>query len=343
MASLRFPSLENGANRQICPIRFGGNQVVPYTLRLCLVAGFGLTAFMRVLIIGTGYVGLPLAAELARRGHDVSGLRRTASRVPALTAVGVKPLIANITQPAQLAKIQNDFDWVVNCVASGGGGAEDYRNVYLRGMRNVIEWLTPEEPSGSRPIIVYTSSTSVYGQNDGSLVDENSPAEPAAETGRVLLETERALLHAIQTRNVTGIILRLAAIYGPGRGYWFKQFLNGEARFDGKGARFLNMIHRDDVIGCVIAALENGTAGEIYNAVDDEPVTQFDFFSWLADSLRKPMPESVAENLETTRKRGITDKRVSNRKLKTRLGYSFKYPTFREGYAAAIQEFLSSP
>jgi nucleoside-diphosphate-sugar epimerase len=98
------------------------------------------------------------------------------------------------------------------------------------------------------------------------------------------------------------------------------------------------MIHRDDVIGCVIAALERGSNGEVYNATDDESVTQFEFFSWLATALGKPMPEAVAENTESSRKRGVTNKRISNQKLKTKLDYSFKYSTFREGYAAAIRD-----
>jgi nucleoside-diphosphate-sugar epimerase len=300
---------------------------------------------MRVLIIGTGYVGLPLAAELARRGHNVSGLRRDASQSPALIAAGVKPLIADITRPDQLAKIPNDFDWVVNCVASGGGGAEEYRRIYLEGMRNLVDWLIPNQRESGSPQskLVYTSSTSVYGQNDGSVVDEMSYTEPASETGRILLETERTLLTAAQTRNFSAIILRLAGIYGPDRGYWFKQFVNGESRMEGNGGRILNMIHRDDVIGCVIAALEYGTKGEIYNVVDDEPVSQSKFFSWLATSLKKPMPEATSENSEATRKRGITNKIISNRKLKTQLGYTFKYPTFREGCASAILKLLNSP
>ena len=293
---------------------------------------------MRVLIIGTGYVGLPLGAALARRGHEVSGLRRDASRAPALTAVGIQPMIGDITRPATLAKLPNDFDWVVNCVASGGGSVEDYRRVYLEGMRNVIEWLDSRRRDAGAPRVVYTSSTSVYGQNDGSVVDEKSPAEPASETGRVLVETENALLEAAQQKNLAPIILRVAGIYGPERGYWFRQFVNGEARLEGNGARFLNMIHRDDVIGCIIAALERGAAGEIYNAVDDEPVSQSDFFSWLATSLHRPMPQSLAEN--GARKRGATNKRISNRKLKAQLDYSFQYPSFREGYAAAIQDSL---
>jgi len=297
-----------------------------------------LTLFMRVLIIGTGYLGLPLGAELARRGHEVSGLRRDASGAPALAAAGMQPMIADITQAATLANLRSDFDWVVNCVASGGGGAEEYRRVYLEGMRNVVNWIATRRRDAGVPRLIYTSSTSVYGQNDGSVVDEKSPAEPASETGRVLVETESALLEAAQQRNFATIILRVAGIYGPERGYWFKQFLNGEARVEGTGARFLNMIHRDDVIGCITAALERGVAGEIYNAVDDEPVSQSDFFSWLAKSLRKPMPQTMPENAEALRKRGVTNKRISNRKLKARLGYSLKFPTFREGYGAAIQD-----
>jgi len=91
------------------------------------------------------------------------------------------------------------------------------------------------------------------------------------------------------------------------------------------------------VIGCIIAALERGRPGEIYNAVDDEPVTQRDFFAWLAAKLNRPMPPSAPEDAEMSRKRGVTNKRLSNRKLKAELGYAFRYPTFREGYGAEIK------
>ena len=297
---------------------------------------------MRVLILGAGYIGLPLAAELAGRGHDVSALRRDPSGAGAMRALGIKPLFADITQPGSLAGLPRTFDWVVNCVASGGGDLADYRATYLAGMRNVIEWLAPanapNRPDARIPRFVYTSSTSVYGQNDGSVVDEKSAAEPVVETGRVLVEAENELFAQSKKRNFLAIVLRVAGIYGPERGHWFRQFLKGDARLDGNGGRFLNMIHRDDVIGCIIAALGHGRAGEIYNAVDDEPVSQFDFFSWLAAALRKPMPESAPENLGATRKRGTTNKKVSNRKLKAELGYRFRYPTFREGYAAEIRD-----
>jgi nucleoside-diphosphate-sugar epimerase len=132
------------------------------------------------------------------------------------------------------------------------------------------------------------------------------------------------------------VIQRLAAIYGPGRGYWFKQYLKDEAQIEGAGARILNMIHRDDAARAIIAALKSGRPGEVYNVVDDEPVTQLHFFQWLSGPLGKELPPSVPEDPETVRKRGVTNKKVSNRRLKMELGCQFKYPTFRQGYTAEI-------
>ena len=304
---------------------------------------------MRVLIVGCGYVGLPLGAELVRQGHEVFGLRRSASAAIELKAAGIQPLAGDVTKPETLVELPRQFDWVVNCVAAGGS-AEHYRQTYLEGNRNLVSWLADSPPKK----FVYTSSTSVYGQNDGSIVTESSPAEPEADTAKVLVEAEKILLKAggsgtgvppvwtethgrdARATIFPAIILRVAGIYGPERGHWFKQFLNDEARIEGDGSRFLNMIHRDDVVGCIIAALKNGRAGEIYNAVDDEPVSQIDFFRWLAAALGKPLPPSVSADAGIVRKRGATSKRVSNHKLKLELGYHFQHPDFRSGYRAEL-------
>jgi nucleoside-diphosphate-sugar epimerase len=286
---------------------------------------------MRVLIVGCGYVGVPLGAELVRLGHEVFGLRRNPAAEGELTAVGIQPLTGDVTQPESLAKLPRDFDWVVSCVAAGGD-ADSYRQIYLQGTRNLIDWLAPHPPQK----FVYTSSTSVYGQNDGSPVKESSPAEPLAETSKILVETEKVLLDAAAQRKFPAVILRVAGIYGPERGHWFKQFLKDAAQIEGDGARFMNMIHRDDLVGCIIAALKSGRAGEIYNAADDEPVSLLHFFQWLAQAVDKPMPPVKQENSDDIRKRGVTNKRVSNRKLKMELGYRFKYPTFRQGYSAEL-------
>ena len=220
---------------------------------------------------------------------------------------------------------------MVNTVSSSKGGAEDYENVYLRGTKNIIDWIASSPPKK----YVHAGSSSVYAQNDGSMVKETSPAEPASETSRVLLSTEQVLLDAVKTSKFPAVLLRIAGIYGPGRGHLFLQYLHDEAIIDGQGERLLNMIHRDDVIGCIIAALKSGRAGEIYNAIDDEPVPQIHFFRWLSETLGKNMPPFGAA--PANRKRGVTSKKISNRKIKMEMGYQFRYPTFRQGYTAEIQ------
>ncbi len=288
---------------------------------------------MRVLIVGCGYVGLPLGTELVRQGHEVFGVRRSEAGNAGLMAAGIKPLVADIAKPADLARLPGPFDWVVNCVSSNKGGVEEYRQIYLQGSRNLIEWLAAAPPKK----FVYTSSTSVYGQTDGSQVKESSPAEPAAETAKVLVETEKVLLEAAQQRKFPAVILRVAGIYGPERGHLFLQYLKNEAKIPGKGERIINMIHRDDLVGVIIAALKNGRPGEIYNAVDDEPVALIHFFRWLSETLGKWMPPFATEEENAERKRAVTNKKVQNRRLKMELGYQFKYPNFRKGYTAEIQ------
>lgn len=284
---------------------------------------------MRVLIVGCGYVGLPLGAALALQGHEVYGMRRSDTGIKEMRAAGIQPVIGDITRPKTLATNPPSFDWVVNCVSAGSSDAAVYRFAYLEGMRHLLSWLGAHPPLR----LVYTSSTGVYGQTDGSWVTETSATQPEAETARVLLAAEQVLLDTSPNNQVPGVVLRVAGIYGPGRGYWLRQFLSGQARLEGRGERVLNMIHRDDVAGAVIAALQRGRPGQIYNAVDDQPVTQLELFQWLAEQLKQPVPASMAEPTGTGRARGLTSKRISNQKLKTELGFRFRYPTFREGFA----------
>ena len=267
---------------------------------------------MRVLILGAGYVGQPLAAELGSRGHKVCAVGRHSG--------------VDITKVTDLKKLGRDWDWVINTVSSSKGGLDDYIRVFLDGTRNIIEWLHGASTVGS----LYTSSTSVYAQADGSIVEETSPTEPKSETSKVLLEVEELL------GGLPAIILRLAGIYGPERGYLFQQYLAGKATITGDGSRYLNMIHRDDVVRAIIAGLEHGKLGEIYNVADDEPVTELEFFQWLSKTLNRPLPPFAPA--PASRKRGITNKRVSNRKLRKELGCELAYPNFRAGYTALISK-----
>ena len=275
---------------------------------------------MRVLVVGCGYVGQPLAEKLAKAGHEVFGL----SRKPPEFGGGIVPIACDITRRDELKGIPRAYDAVVNTASSSKGGAVEYRAVYFEGTRNLLAHLQFKK-------YIWTSSTSVYAQSDGSIVTEESPAEPISATSRILRETEELLLSGAGRS-----VLRLAGIYGPDRGHLFQQYLRGEARIHGEGLRWLNMIHREDAVGAIMAALETARAGEIYNVTDNEPVRERDFFVWLAQRLERELPPAVSEAELSGRKRGITSKRISNRRLREQLGYALVYPTFREGYNSEI-------
>lgn len=288
---------------------------------------------MRVLIAGCGYLGTATGALLVQAGHEVVGLRRSGDDFDELRRVGIVPVVGDVTVPSSLDSISGPFDAVVNTVSSSRGGADVYRAVYLEGTRHLIEWLR------NHPVrrFIHTSSTSVYAQTDGSTVDEESEAQPGTDTGVLLRETEELLLSAASL-GFPSVILRVAGIYGPERGHLFRQFLAGEARLTGEGHRWMNMVHRDDVATAILAALERGPSGRIYNCTDDEAVTQRDFLEWLTRELSRPMPPAAVEEAATRKKRGITHKRVSNQRLKNELGWKLQFPTFREGYAREIAQ-----
>ncbi len=298
--------------------------------------------FVRVLILGCGYVGLAVARRLVARGHDVFGLRRTHGTFDELRTSGVQPLTGDVTDPASLRGLPGDFPWVINTVSSAKGDAEVYRRVYLDGTRHVLTWL--QERQCQR--YVYTSSTSVYGQIDGLVVTENSPTEPNTATAKILVETERLLLETHLPLTFAAGIFRVAGIYGPGRGHLFQQYRRGEARISGDGSRLINMVHRDDLVAALAAFLETPDlpkTARLYNAVDDEAVTQLDFFRWLSRRLAGALPPYATEAENVARKRGLTQKRVSNARLRSELGWVPRFPTFREGYESLIWELESRP
>src|SRR5215204_672254 len=138
---------------------------------------------MRVLVVGCGYVGKPLAEALAAAGHEVVGVSRQAASF----AMPLRHIKCDISCHADVLRLPSEFDWVVNTVSSTKGGVEEYRAVYLEGTKHLLQHLKFKR-------YVFTSSTSVYGQNDGSVVTETSAADPVSPTSRVLRDAEQLLL-----------------------------------------------------------------------------------------------------------------------------------------------------
>jgi len=275
----------------------------------------------RILIAGCGYVGEATADLFHAAGWDAEGWTASEKSAATLSAKPYPICQIDISNRDQVAERTGIFDAVVHCASSRGGGLEAYRQIYLNGARNLLDRFFGIK-------MLFTSSTSVYAQGDGSWVTEESETKPPRETGRVLLETEKVVL------DQGGTVARLSGIYGPGRSALLSKFLAGTAIIDPENDRFVNQVHRDDIASAIFLLLtREAQETQIYNVVDDQPVLQTDCYRWLAQRLNRPLPPIGKSTGQ--RKRGDSNKRVSNAKLRGH-GWAPQYHTFAEGMERSV-------
>ena len=258
----------------------------------------------RLLVIGAGYLGEEIMRIFREDGWTVSGA----------TLSGSDDLLAcDVSDPTAVQKLP-DADVVIHCAASGRGGAEAYQRVYVDGCRNLASHFPDSH-------LVFTSSSSVYGQSDGQTVTEASEASPDRETGKLLLEAEQIVLQA------GGIVTRLAGIYGPDRSVLLRKFKHGEALIEEDGRRFINQIHRLDAARAIrhLLTLPKFPAGQIFNVTDSVTLSQLEVYQGLAKIFGQDLPRSGPRDLN--RKRGWTHKKVSSEKLQ-KIGWTPKFPSF---------------
>ncbi|MBP8131508.1 MAG: SDR family oxidoreductase [Candidatus Hydrogenedentes bacterium] len=279
---------------------------------------------LRVLIAGCGYVGCALGERLARDGHEVWGLRRDVSRLPA----GIRPFRADLSAPASLARLPGRFDHVFYTAGAASFSDEAYRSAYVDGLRNVIDALQAARQAPRR--FFFTSSTGVYAQDAGEWLDEASPAAPRWFSGLRLIEGESLLREA----GFPATVVRLGGIYGPGRARLIDQVRDGTARRTAGRTPYLNLIHRDDCAGVLCHLMSLDAPEPLYLAVDNEPVERNVLLCWVAERLGLPCPPFAGEERVSEPQRGGS-RRFRNGLLASS-GYRFVFPAYREGYAALL-------
>lgn len=280
----------------------------------------------RLVILGCGYVGTAVALEALSRGMRVSALTRSEPSALMLREQGIEAVAADLAGEAWHDCIAAGPEFVLNSVSSGGGGLEGYRRSYVDGMASIVAWA---RRGGRVGTLVYTSSTSVYPQDGGAIVDETASTEAVGERGGLLLEAENQLRGATEVCQ-RWFVLRLAGIYGPGRHHFIDQARSGE--MSGRGENRLNLAHRDDIVAAIWScfAAPEGIANEVFNVADDAPAPKAEVAAWIAAQAGRPPPRFTEQPLPG--RRAITpDRIIANEKLKTRLGWRPRYPSFREG------------
>jgi nucleoside-diphosphate-sugar epimerase len=273
-----------------------------------------------VLIAGCGFVGLPLARDFVSSGWETHAITASETSAGNLHGEPFPAYAVDITEETSFRHLAGrSFDVVIHCASSGRGDASDYAAVFFAGTQNLMANLEYGR-------LIFSSSTSVYAQTDGSWVDETSPADPVRETGQILRKTEDLVL------SCGGTVARLAGLYGPGRCAPLQKLLDGRAIIQGDGTRVMNTLHQLDAVNA-LQFLAGTESGGLFNVVDNQPVAEIDWFRYLCHCLNKPLPPVGPRELN--RKRGWTNKRVSNQKLRS-LGWGPIYPSFKEGLGCLL-------
>jgi nucleoside-diphosphate-sugar epimerase len=279
----------------------------------------------RVFIAGAGYVGLVAAGLLAGAGHGVAIGRRSPRNEPGSFAMDV---LRPQTYPAAL----READCLVYCVSADGFTEEAYRAAYVEGLSRVAA----AAAQGAAKRIIFVSSTGVFGQDDGSVVDESSPAVPKGFSGRTILEGE-ALLAALPVETAT---LRFSGIYGPGRDRLVRMVRSGAPVSAKSRSAITNRIHRDDCARALVHLVESPAVQPLYLGSDEAPTPMGEILDWIAGRLGLPSPPVGADSPDVLQRGG--NKRISSARLRAE-GFRFLYPTYREGFEAILAGGDSAP
>lgn len=273
---------------------------------------------MRILIAGCGDVGSILATMLLRDGHTVFGLKRDTSSLPD----GVQAIQADLTNSSTLTNLPQAIDCVVFMPTPGSRDQAAYEAVFVEGLKNLWSGLANEP---QRTLLV--SSTAVFGQSDGSVVNEETVTAPARFNGKVLLKMEQ-LGYSFSDHLV---VARISGIYGPGREGMIRLAATDDLEIQQTPPYFTNRIHINDAAAALMHLLLMDNPQSMYLLTDDSPVSRYEVVSWLASEMGKPAPKGLVDEQAS---RG---KRVDNRRLRDS-GFRLTYRNYRAGYGSVLEQ-----
>ncbi len=286
----------------------------------------------QIVIAGCGYIGANVARLWKKRDARVTCLVRTPEKIPGLLSEGFSASIFSLDDPAALALPETSNCIVYYLAPPPGGGIHDSR------ARCFIAALAT---SGTPAKIIYMSATSVYSETHGGVVNEASPTEPAAATGKRRLDAEQAFLEYGRQAGVGVIILRVSGIYGPGR-LPLMQLTHGHPLLREEESGPSNRIHADDLSAICLAAADRGESGDIFNISDGHPSSMTTYFNACADALGLPRPPQISmEEARTVMSplmlSYVSESRiVDNRRMREQLGVTLQYPELAAGLAASV-------
>ena len=270
----------------------------------------------RLLLIGFGDIAHRTAAKLPQ-GVDM----RTVSRSNGF----------DLDRPETLRSISGWADAVLHCVPPPAEGTADPRTEAL---------LAALETGGILPSrLVYISTSGVYGDCGGALVDETRPVNPQTPRAVRRVDAEARLMQWGKLHDIAVTVLRAPGIYAADR-LPVERLVQGIPVLADNEDVYTNHIHADDLAAIALAALDGDTPTGVYNASDDSQLKMGAWFDLIADRMGLKRPERVSRGEAATRIPASMlsfmdeSRRLDNSRMKTLLGVRLRYPTVHEGVPA---------
>lgn len=288
---------------------------------------------MDYLIIGCGDIGARVAKELVAKGSRVRATVRRPDAVVRLEQIGAQPLIADFDYREKLPPLNVHQQSVFYFMPPQGGGTIDAR------MANFCRLLRPDNCPDR---LVYISTSGVYGDCGGELVTEETPVNPQTSRAKRRVSAENQLREKAAALGFALIILRVTGIYGPGR-LPLAQLHNGHQVLRPQDSPVTNRIHSLDLVRICLAAMERGETGDIFNVCDDRQSSMSDYFIAVADLYGLPRPRQLSWDEAQQELNPLTlsflreSRRMTNWKVRNKLGMELLYPTLKEGLAVCRQ------
>ncbi|KAF8724131.1 hypothetical protein HU200_021146 [Digitaria exilis] len=291
-------------------------------------------------VFGAGFVGRYVSERLLAQGWQVSGTCTSAVKKKELEMLGINASVFDATESnlENIHSLQQATHLLISIPPIPGIGDpllhsnEDLRRILSHGN---LEWLC------------YLSTTSVYGDCGGALVDEDHTVNPKTESAKLRYEAEKGWLNLINDPNLSAFIFRLGGIYGPGRSALdtlAKSKSLSQRQKLRESKQYTARIHVADIYQAVLVSMSMRCARKIFNVVDDDPAPRAEVFAF-ARSLMEGRPDLITEtpgvnSTESDFQERIVpaEKRVSNARLKKELGVKLLHPTYRSG----LQSILDS-
>ncbi|MEQ8209617.1 MAG: SDR family oxidoreductase [Lacipirellulaceae bacterium] len=288
------------------------------------------------LVFGCGYLGERVAALWREAGDTVYVVTRSMESAVAYREFGYETIVADVTEPESFGELP-EVESVLFAVGYDRTSDHSIDKVYSQGVANVLAALP-----ASVEQFVYISTTGVYGDAGGEIVDETTPPDPQRAGGKASLAAENHLASSRLSRQAA--VLRLAGIYGPGRIPYLEKLQAGEP-IAAPSEGWLNLTHVDDAAR-VVVAVDHWLSGraasaarlETFNVSDGSPVIRGDYYREVARLIGAPEPKFAEPDADSpAAARAASNKRISNSKLMETIEVNLKYPSYREGLAAILK------